>query len=104
MGHNPKNFVYVIQVNDYTDDDEEHYLLSESFLSRAEARKCLAAEAHWWLDHHKRLTVDYGDLDESDDEIVLADKAEPNYFAKIEILELELYNTFNESEGINPNS
>lgn len=104
MGHNPKNFVYVIQVNDYTDDDEERYLLPKSFLSRAEARKCLAAESRWWLSHHKGLILDYGDLDESDDETILADKAEPNYFVKIEILELELYNTFNEAEGINPNS
>ena len=103
MGHNPKNFVYVIQVNDYT-DDEDHYLLPESFLSRDEARKCLAAEARWRLDHHKGLTLDYGELDESYDEIVLAEKDEPNYFIKIEVLELELYNTFAEAEGINQNS
>ena len=104
MGHNPKKFVYVIQVNDYTEDEEEHHLIPESFLSRAEARKCLATESRWWLSHHKGLTLDYGDLDDTDDEIVLAEKDEPNYFVKLEILELELYNTFAEAEGINQNS
>ena len=106
MGHNPKNFIYVVQVTDCTEDEEENHLLPESFLSRAEARKRLASEARSQLSIDKGLMledVDLGDLD-NEDEVVLVERYLPTYFVRIEVLELELYNTFAESEGTDPNS
>lgn len=101
MGYNPKNFVYVIQVTDYTEDEEENYLLPESFMSRAEARKRLAAEARSQLSIDKGLMLEDVELDglDDEDEVILAEKYEPNYFMRIEVLELELYDTFKESQN-----
>lgn len=104
MGYNlkslPKSYVYVIQVDDYTDETQEvHYLLPRSFPSRDEARKCLAAEVHWLLDNFKELTVEPGYLEEFDNEARLVENDDPDGFryVSIKIVEIWFCNTFDES-------
>lgn len=104
MGYNlknlPKSYVYVIQVDDYTDETQEvHYLLPRSFPSRDEARKCLVAEVHRLLDdHYYGLILAPGYLEEFDNEAILTENDDPDGFryVSIRIVEIWFYNTFDE--------
>ena len=105
MGYNlkslPKSYVYVIKVDDYTDETQEvHYLLPRSFPSRDEARKCLAAEVHRLLeDKYYGLILVPGYLEEFDNEARLVENDDPDGFryVSIKIVEIGFYNTFDES-------
>lgn len=95
----PNNFVYVIQVSFLDDGYENSYLLAESYTSRLEARKRMLEEAMRILQDQPdyeantalSLFVDGINLKRKDDQY--------ESFFTIEVLELVLYSSLEESKG-----
>lgn len=104
MGHNPTRFVYVVQVQIDEDELYDPYLLAEAYTSRHEACKRMIKEAKSILDANPIYKVKDGStLDDSDANVCEIELEGTSYYRdylyRLEVLELELYNTIEESEG-----
>ena len=93
------NFVYVIQVRFFSDEYENSGLLAESYTSRLSACKRMLGEAEQLLQDNPDYEAVFT-LDHFHDEIKIIHKDnqdKPLY--KLEVLELELCSSIEESKG-----
>lgn len=98
MDYSPINLIYAVQETDQIGYYESRFLLPEVYPSRDEARKLLASAARRHLNHSGTLHLCDGELDGDCDKITLIDD-KPNYGVRLEVMDLEFYNTFEESQN-----
>lgn len=100
MGFNPTRFVYVIQAQLVEEEVFDPYLMPECYTSRDEACKHMKEEAEKFLKENPDYEDDRDIANFETGEIELRSK-DPNecFSFKLEVLELELYDTVKEAKG-----